>query len=185
MTNPREIDRIRALELALPGLGLLRRLRQDVRRGAGQVMAYLDETGGSVAWTGDEEAPYVKAVPETPRVVNLIPVIGQSAVPLVPEYQVFEGPGRVVEVWAVDLRDQSLSPPTIYLQMFDQVEAPISGDVPVVTALPVCRVASYEWANGAAFLVGRGLWVALSSTAQAYAPLAPTLEFSITSRVLP
>lgn len=185
MTNPREIDRIRALELALPGLGLLRRLRQDVRRGAGQVMAYLDETGGSVAWTGDEEAPYVKAVPETPRVVNLIPRIGQSGVPIVPIMQAFTGPGRVVEVWATDLRDQSLSPPTIYLQLFDSEEAPQAGDVPTVTALPLCRVASYEWANGAAFLVGDGLWVALSSTGQAYTPLPPTTDFSITARVLP
>lgn len=181
----REIDRVAALELGLPGLGLLRRLRADVRRGVGNVLGYLDETGNAIAWTGDEEAPYVKAVPEVPRISNLIPRIGQSAVPLVPLYQVFTGPGRVVEVWAVDLRDQSLSPPTIYLQLFDSEEEPQAGDVPTVTALPLCRVASYEWANGAAFLVGDGLWVALSSTGQAYTPLAPTTDFSITARVLP
>lgn len=176
----REIDRVAALELGLPGLGLLRRLRADVRRGVGGVLGYLDETGSAIAWTGDEEAPYVKEVPISPRVVNLNPSAG-AAVPL---YQVLEGRGRVVEVWAIDLRDQSLSPATIYLQIFDQLAEPQAGDLPAVTALPLCQVAAYEWASTAQ-LFENGLWVGLSSTALSYTPLVASQEFAITTRVLP
>lgn len=180
MVSPREVDRVRALELALPGLGLLRRLRQDVRQSVGAVVGYLDETGNSVAWTGDEEAPYFKHIPETPRVVNLIPH-DAAAIPIL---RALGTAGRCVEVWAIDLRDPALNPPKLYLQIFDQVAEPTAGAVPSVTAVPLCQVAAYEWAYNA-LLVGQGLWVALSTTALTYTPLVANQEFSITARVLP
>lgn len=175
-------DRIRALELSLPGLGAgLRRLRADVRNSLGQIAAYLDASGQAQAWTGDDDAPYVKNVPQTPRVVLLNPA-DAAAVPLM---QCFVGPGRLLETWALDLRDQSQSPPDIYLQIFDRAEAPVSGTTePTVTALPLCEVAEYEWTYDA-FLIQNGLWVALSSTALVYTALASSQEFSITARVIP
>jgi len=180
-TSNQAPDRIRALELSLPGLGaLLRRTRQDIRSSLGQVMAYLDEGGQPQAWTGDARAPYVLNVPQTPRVVNLNP----SAGALVPLFNAFPGPGRVLEVWALDLRDQSQSPPDIYLQVFDSTDAPVAGDQPAVTAIPLCGTAEYEWTYDA-FLIGSGCWVALSSTALVYTPLAANQLFAMTARVIP
>lgn len=181
MNQPNRPDRNRALELILPGFALARRLRQDVRAALGQVAAYLDETGNPQAWTGDERAPYVLNVPQTPRAVMLNPAEGA----VVPLFQAFSGPGRVLEVWASDLRDQSQNPPTIYLQIFDSATAPVSGTTqPIVTAIPLCEWAEYEWTYDA-FLIDNGLFVALSSTALVYTALAPSQEFSITARVIP
>lgn len=175
-------DRIRALELSLPGLGAgLRRLRTDIRNSLGQIASYLDASGMAQAWTGDDEAPYVKNVPQTPRVVLLNPAAGVE----VPLLQCFTGPGRLLEAWALDLRDQSQSPPDIYLQLFDSLAAPVSGTTePTVTAIPLCEVAEYEWTYDA-FLCSNGCWVALSSTALVYTAIAASQEFSITARVIP
>ncbi len=181
MTQPNRPDRNRALELTLPGLALLRRLRQDVRLAMGQVAAYLDETGNPQAWTGDERAPYVMNVPQTPRAVVLNPAAGAQ----IPLLHAFPGPGRALEVWATDLRDQSQNPPTIYLQVFDTTTAPVSGSTePTVTAIPLCMWAEYEWTYDA-FLISNGLWVALSSTPLVYTAIPANQNFSITARVVP
>jgi hypothetical protein len=179
MVNPKAPDRVRALELFLPGLGLLRRLRADARA-LGTIASYLDETGRALAWSGDEEAPYVKTVPTAPVIKNQIP---NPQVAVVPGLQALSSRGRVVEVIALDLRDQTLSPPTIYLQLFDTAEAAQAGDVPMITALPLCTTASYEWVVDA-LLLENGLYVALSSTALVFTPLAASVEFSLSARVL-
>jgi hypothetical protein len=170
---------VRALELLLPGLSVARRLRRDIRTGAGQIASYLDSSGNSQAWTGDARAPYVLNVPQTPRPRVLNPALGAS----VPLLQCFEGPGRLFEFWATDLRDPTTNPPTLYLQIFDRKDAPVSGTTqPTVTAITTC--ASYEWTYDA-LVMDNGCWVGLSSTALVYTALAANQLFSLTARVLP
>lgn len=179
MPSPKEQNKVPGLELGLPGLATGRKGRRD-QRGDGQVVSYLDETGLALAWTGDEEAPYVKIVPQLPRVRNLIP----SNAALVPELQAFVGPGRAIEIFAVDLRDQTQSPPVYYLQAHDSKAAPVAGATPAVTALPLCQAAMYEWTDTAQTFT-QGLWVTISSTPLTYTPVVANQQFSITARVVP
>lgn len=172
-------NRIPGLELGIPGLATARLGRKDGRDEGAQPIGYLDETGRPQAWTGDEQAPYVKTVPLIPRIVNQNP----AAVAAVPGLQAIAQRARVIEVFALDLRDQSLNPPRIYLQLFDAASTPTAGTEPMVTALPLCITAAYEWAYDVV-LVENGLYVALSSTALTFTPLAASQEFSLTARFL-
>lgn len=179
-TSNQQPSRIRALELLFPGLGAaVRRARTDIRTSIGQVVAYLDSAGIAQAWTGDDDAPYVKNVPQTPRVRLLNPA-DAAAVPLL---ECFVGPGRLFEAWATDLRAQSPTPATLYLQIFDSATAPVSGATePTVSAIPICS--SYEWTYDA-LIIQNGCWVAVSSTALVYTAVAANQEFTLTARVTP
>lgn len=179
MPVQKEPNRVAGLELGVPGLATARLGRKDARDEGAHPIGYLDETGRPQAWTGDEEAPYVKTVPLIPRIVNQNPAEGAE----VPGLQAIAQRARVIEVFALDLRDQSQSPPTIYLQIFDSVSTPPPGTQPMLTAMPLCSTAGYEWAHDVV-LVTHGLYVALSSTALTFTPLAASQEFSITARFL-
>lgn len=179
MPTQKDPNRIPGLELGIPGLATARLGRKDGRDEGAHSIGYLDETGRPQAWTGDEQAPYVKTVPLIPLIRNQNPSAGAE----VPGLQAIAQRARVIEVFALDLRDQSQSPPTIYLQLFDTASPPSAGTQPMVTALPLCRTAGYEWAYDVV-LVENGLYVALSSTALTFTPLAASQLFSLTARYL-
>lgn len=128
---------------------------------------------------GSRRALFVELVLDEPVIALLNPAGGVA----VPALVALDVAGRVFEVWAVDLRDQSLNPATIYLQIFDAAAVPAAGTEPLVSALPLCRTAAYAWSDDA-FDVTTGLVVALSSTPLTYTPIAANQEFSITARVL-
>ncbi len=119
--------------------------------------------------------------PPSPDVVLLNP----AAAPAVPLLNALVGPGQLCEVWAVDLRDGSQSPPLLWLQVFDSLAAPTSGVTqPTVSALPLCCTASYVWGTDI-FTITNGVWVALSSTPLVYTAVAASQEFTLTARVTP
>jgi hypothetical protein len=180
--NPKSPDRNYPLELGLPGLAGLRRNRQDSRGQGAQPVAYFDETGRPLALTGDEYGPYVQNVPQLPRLINHIPnpqsgvgalILGES------------GTRRVFEVWAGDYRDQTASPPTYYLQVFDQADQPTGLEVPSAAPLPICGWAAYTWSYDATIFVN-GFWAAVSSSPLIYTPVSGPGEYlGLSARVTP
>ena len=149
-----------------------------VRAGVGAPVCYIDASGRSFALSGDQNALFVQLAPVSPDIVLLNPNQG----PEVPVVTALTGPGRLVDVWFVDLRDPTTSPPQLYLQLFASETVNV-GAVPMVSAIPVCSSASYDFASSY-FYVDSGLTVAVSSDALTYSPLPPTQEFTLTARVV-
>lgn len=151
------------------------------RRTVGSPVCYFTDDGTPYALSGSPAALYVQLAPTDATVVKLNP----AQAPAVPLLQAMASAGHAVEVFAADYRDPALSPPTIYLQVFDRAAAPVSGTTePLLTALPLCSVAAYDWSTDNLPLTN-GLWVALSSTPLLYTALVAGQEFSLTARVVP
>jgi len=150
------------------------------RRTVGSPVCYFTDNGTPYALSGSPAALYVQLAPTDATVVKINP----AQAPAVPLLQALAAAGHAVEVFAADYRDPALNPPTIYLQVFDRLAAPVSGSTePLLTALPLCTTAAYDWSTDNLPLVN-GLWVALSSTPLIYTALAASQEFSITARVV-
>lgn len=153
-------------------------MSSQARAGVGAPVCYIDTQGRAWALSGDSTALFVQLAPDGAAITLLNP----NQAPVVPRVTVLSAPGRLVDVWAVDLRDPASNPPTIYLQLFNAVSV-AGGDVPMVSAIPLCTSASYDFANSY-FAVSVGLTVALSSTPLTYTALAASQEFSITARAV-
>jgi hypothetical protein len=150
------------------------------RRTVGSPVCYFTDNGTPYALSGSPSALYVQLAPTDAKVVTFNPV----QAPAVPLLQAMAVPGQAVEVFAADYRTAP-NPPIIYLQLFDSLNAPVSGTTqPLMTALPLCKTAAYDWSTDN-ILLTNGLWVALSSTPLIYTALAASQDFSITARVVP
>jgi len=104
-------------------------------------------------------------------------------------------PGELHEVWAIDARDPSAPGFTLrWLMLFDLAVLPpftpalAPGDVPQVqgtpiAALPLCRLASYNFVQAPVFFAA-GILAVLSTTPNFYTPIVPASDYAITARVL-
>lgn len=169
------------------GSGQQRMVSADARRNQGQVGAYTTESGTPLAFSGDDEALFVKVI----RDVN-----GPVAVSDIPQ-DAIDGNGTGVlicalcpaslrELWVTDARDTSQeTPDPRWLMMFDATVAPTAGDIPAYAPIRICTnsTTSVDEIDEPLGFVN-GIVLALSTTSQNYTAITPAADYSITARVL-
>jgi hypothetical protein len=162
------------------GSGQQRMATADSRRNQGHTLAYLSPSGTPLAWTGDDQAPFVRVLQEVPGLVSV------SVIPT--EETTSDGvlvcalcPAALHELWANDSRaDRSVAR---WIQFFDRTDAPSAGMQPAVAAIRLCTQTYVGYIDVPLGFV-TGIVVAISSTANIYTAIAPADDFAITARVL-
>ena len=113
-----------------------RRNRVDSRDEQGTTVAYQNEGGQELVWTGDDEAPYVKVVNESDDPVVISPVSGTPTV----FYRSTAAQQVTIAIGELHVRQirAALAPAVItdrFLMIFDAAVPVINGAVPVWQAL--------------------------------------------------
>lgn len=160
-----------------------RRNRTD-DRSAGEVIAYVAESGEATAVTGDEFAPYSYALPYLEDRVDgpAVALIYSSQEAEIASVLIKNSAGRLFQIRAI------LSNPSadVILMVFDKATAPADGDIPIWRALlpdPTGAIPGEvqdNFGDIAGLVFRNGLGVAISSTYATLTNVASDTYWQIT-----
>lgn len=162
-----------------------RRMAGDARRSqvshAG-LMGYLGPDGNPLALTGDEEAPFIKVIYDSPALapVSSIPQFADSGVLIASQVA-----AELHEAWITDSRDPLTLPAPRWILLFDRFDAPTNGDVPTYAPIGMCTggTTAVDFIEAPMFFAA-GIVIAISTTPNAYTPIVAAADYAITARVL-
>lgn len=162
----------------------LRRLNSGARIGEGNLASYTDPSGRRLAWTGDEEAPFVKVLYRPPGIyaVSAIPQAAASGV------LVASVVGSALhEAWITDSRDPNANPTPAqrWIQLFDLQAAPAGNAIPTYAPIAMCTGSTISISFVQAPLgFAQGIVIAISSTPNKYTAIAASQDWAITARIV-
>lgn len=136
----------------------LRTVRRDGRQDENLLVSgYVNQSGLPIAWTGDDEAPYVKVIESDDDLLWYF----SPAAALQESQTVFTGGGFIFEGSIVS----GTAALDLYIQFFDAL-TPIDASMFKVAPLPKLGMFSFNFPKGR--LIRTGFTIAISSTLSGY-----------------